>query len=178
MGGQDLRRRHSQNLRPAVEKGIVEAAHTGPLAGYPVVDFRVELIDGSVHPVDSDELSFKLAGRKSFRQAMEQANPVLLEPVMNVEVVTPQDFAGDIMGDLNSRRGRIQGMDSRGKQQVIKGKVPLAELLTYQSTLNSITGARASYTMEFDHYDEVPALIAQKIIAEAKAEGRIKADEE
>ncbi|MBI4470700.1 MAG: elongation factor G [Acidobacteria bacterium] len=167
-----------QNLRPAVEKGIVEAAHTGPLAGYPVVDFRVELIDGSVHPVDSDELSFKLAGRKSFRQAMEQANPVLLEPVMNVEVVTPQDFAGDIMGDLNSRRGRIQGMDSRGKQQVIKGKVPLAELLTYQSTLNSITGARASYTMGFDHYDEVPALIAQKIIAEAKAEGRIKADEE
>ncbi len=167
-----------QNFRPAVEKGILEAGQTGPLAGYPVVDYRVELIDGSTHPVDSDELSFKLAGRKSFRLAMEHANPVHRGPRMSVGVVNPQENSGDIMGDLNSRRGRIQGMDSRGKQQVIKASVPLAELLTYQSTLNSITGARASYTMEFDHYDEVPAQIAQKIIAEAKAEGRIKAEEE
>jgi len=167
-----------QQFRPAVEKGILEAATTGPLAGYPVVDYRVELIDGQTHPVDSDELSFKLAGIKAFRKAMENANPVLLEPIMTIEVVAPQEFAGDIIGDLNGRRGRILGMDTRGKQQVIKAQVPLAEMLTYQSTLNSITGARASYTMELSHYDEVPAHIAQKIIAEARAEGRVKAEEE
>jgi len=167
-----------QQFRPAVEKGILEAAANGPLAGYPVVDFRVELIDGQTHPVDSDELSFKLAGIKAFRQAMEKATPVLLEPIMTVEVVAPQEFAGDLIGDLNSRRGRILGMDARGKQQVIRAQVPLAEMLTYQSTLNSITGARASYTMELSHYDEVPPHIAQKIIAEARAEGRVKAEEE
>lgn len=167
-----------QQLRPAVEKGIVEGAQNGPVAGYPVVDFRVELIDGSTHPVDSDELSFKLAGRKSFREAMQKADPVLLEPIMNVEVVAPQEFAGDLIGDLNSRRGRIQGMDSRGNQQVIKAQAPLAEMLSYQSTLNSITGARGSYTMEFSHYDEVPAHLAQKIVEQARAEGRIKAEEE
>lgn len=167
-----------QQLRPAVEKGIVEGAHNGPVAGYPVVDFRVELIDGSTHPVDSDELSFKLAGRKSFREAMQKAEPVLLEPIMDVEVVAPQEFAGDLIGDLNSRRGRIQGMDSRGNQQVIKAQAPLAEMLSYQSTLNSITGARGSYTMEFSHYDEVPAHLAQKIIEQARAEGRIRAEEE
>jgi elongation factor G len=128
--------------------------------------------------VDSDELSFKMAGIKSFRLAMEKANPVLLEPIMTVEVVAPQEFAGDIIGDLNGRRGRVLGMDSRGKQQVIKAQVPLAEMLTYQSTLNSITGARAVYTMETSHYDEVPTHIAQKLIAEARAEGRVKTEEE
>lgn len=168
----------SQQLRPAVEKGIIEAALNGPVAGYPVVDFRVELIDGSMHPVDSDELSFKLAGRKAFREAMPKADPVLLEPIMNVEVTAPQEFAGDLIGDLNSRRGRIQGMDTKGNQQVVKAQVPLAEMLQYQSTLNSITGARGSYTMEFSHYDEVPAHLAQKIIEQARAEGRIKAEEE
>jgi elongation factor G len=167
-----------QQFRPAVEKGIREAAENGPVAGYPVVDFRVELIDGKTHDVDSDELSFKLAGRKSFRVAMEKTHPYLLEPIMNVEVVVPQEFAGDIMGDLNSRRGRIQGMDSQRNQQVIKAQVPLAEMLAYQSTLNSITGARGSYSMEFSHYDEVPTHIAQKIIEEARREGRIKAEEE
>jgi elongation factor G len=109
---------------------------------------------------------------------MPKADPVLLEPIMNVEVVAPQEFAGDLIGDLNSRRGRIQGMDSRGNQQVIKAQVPLAEMLSYQSTLNSITGARGSYTMEFSHYDEVPAHLAQKIVEQARAEGRIKAEEE
>ncbi|MBI3949886.1 MAG: elongation factor G [Acidobacteria bacterium] len=167
-----------QQLRPAVEKGVVEGAQNGPVAGYPVVDFRAELTDGSTHPVDSDELSFKLAGRKAFREAMPKADPVLLEPTMNVEVTAPQEFAGDLIGDLNSRRGRIQGMDSRGNQQVIKAQVPLAEMLSYQSTLNSITGARGSYTMEFSHYDEVPSHIAQKIVEQARAEGRIKAEEE
>jgi elongation factor G len=167
-----------QQFRPAVEKGIREAAENGPVAGYPLVDFRVDLIDGKTHDVDSDELSFKLAGRKSFRVAMEKAHPYLLEPIMNVEVVVPQEFAGDIMGDLNSRRGRIQGMDSRGNQQVIRAQVPSAEMLSYQSTLNSITAARGSYSMEFSHYDEVPTHIAQKIIDEARREGRIKAEEE
>ncbi len=167
-----------QQFRPAVEKGILEAAQNGPLAGYPVVDFRVELIDGQTHPVDSDELSFKLAGIKAFRIAMERANPVLLEPIMHVEVVVPQECAGDVIGDLNSRRGRILGMEARGKQQVIRAQVPLAEMLTYQSTLNSLTGARGTYTMELSHYDEVPPHIAQKIIAEARAEGRVRAEEE
>lgn len=166
------------NFRPAIEKGIVEACESGTLAGYPVVDFKVELIDGSFHPVDSDELSFKLAGRKAFRAAMEKAKPVLLEPVMHVEVVAPQEFSGDLMGDLNSRRGRIQGMDTRGNQQVIKAQVPLSEMLNYQPTLNSITAARGSYSMEFSHFDEVPAQIAQKIIAEAQAEGRVRVAEE
>jgi elongation factor G len=166
------------NFRPAIEKGIVDAAAIGTLAGYQVVDFRVELIDGSYHPVDSDELSFKLAGRKAFRGAMEKAKPILLEPVMNIEVVAPQEFSGDLMGDLNSRRGRIQGMDTRGNQQVIKAQVPLSEMLNYQPTLNSITGARGSYSMEFSHYDEVPAQAAQKIIAEAQAEGRVRVAEE
>ncbi|MBL8152048.1 MAG: elongation factor G, partial [Blastocatellia bacterium] len=165
-------------FRPAIEKGIVESAINGSLAGYPVVDFKVELIDGSFHPVDSDELSFKLAGRKAFRGAMEKAKPILLEPIMHVEVVAPQEFSGDLMGDMNSRRGRIQGMDTRGNQQVIKAQAPLSEMLNYQPTLNSITGARGSYSMEFSHYDEVPPQITQKVIAEAQAEGRIRTTEE
>lgn len=167
-----------QNFRPAIEKGIVDTAAKGYLAGYPMVDFKVELIDGSYHTVDSDELSFKLAGRKAFRNAMEKAGPVLLEPMMKVEITAPQECAGDIMGDLNSRRGRVQGMDAKGNQQVIRALVPQAEMLTYQSTLNSITAARGSYHMEFSHYDEVPTHMAQKVIAEAQAAGRIKAEEE
>lgn len=166
------------NFRPAIEKGILDAAATGTLAGYEVIDFKVELIDGSYHPVDSDELSFKIAGRKAFRNAMEKAKPILLEPVMNVEIVAPQEFSGDLMGDINTRRGRIQGMDARGNQQVIKAQVPLSEMLNYAPTLNSITAARGSYSMEFSHLDEVPSLISQKIVAEAQAEGRVKATEE
>ena len=166
------------NFRPAIEKGIIEAASIGTLAGYQVVDFRVELIDGSYHPVDSDELSFKLAGRKAFRSAMEKAKPILLEPVMHIEVVAPQEFSGDLMGDINTRRGRIQGMETLGNQQVIKAQVPLADMLNYQPMLNSITGARGSCTMEFSHFDEVPALAVQKIVAEAQAEGRIRVAEE
>ncbi|KAF0230426.1 MAG: elongation factor G, partial [bacterium] len=156
------------NFRPAIEKGVLEAAVVGTLAGYNVIDFKVELIDGSYHPVDSDELSFKIAGRKAFRNAMEKAKPILLEPVMHVEIVAPQEFSGDLMGDINTRRGRIQGMDARGNQQVIKAQVPLSEMLNYPPTLNSITAARGSYSMEFSHLDEVPALISQKIIAEAQ----------
>jgi elongation factor G len=167
-----------QNYRPAVEKGIRDSAARGALAGYPMVDFKVELIDGSYHTVDSDDLSFQLAGRKAFKAMIEKAHPVLLEPVMHVEVVAPQECSGDIMGDLNSRRGRIQGMDSKGTNQVIKAQVPMAEMLTYPQTLNSITSARGTYHMEFSHYDEVPTHLAQKIVQTAQAEGRVRKDEE
>jgi elongation factor G len=167
-----------QNFRPAVEKGILEAASGGAVAGYPLVDFKVTLIDGSYHTVDSDEHSFKAAGRKAFRAAMEKARPTLLEPIMDVEVFTPQEFSGDIMGDLNSRRGRVSGMDMRGKQQVIKAKVPLSEMLDYQSKLNSVTQARGSYHMQFSHYDPLPHNLADKVIQEAVASGRVRAHEE
>jgi elongation factor G len=167
-----------QNYRPAVEKGIKDSATRGALAGYPLVDFKVELIDGSYHTVDSDDLSFQMAGRKAFKGMIEKANPVLLEPVMHVEVVAPQECSGDIMGELNSRRGRIQGMDSKGTNQIVKAIVPMAEMLTFPQSLNSITSARGSYSMEFSHYDEVPAHLSQKIVQQAVAEGRVRKEEE
>ena len=167
-----------QNFRPAIEKGIVDAAAGGAVAGYPLVDFKAVLVDGSYHTVDSDEHSFRAAGRKAFRAAMEKVKPTLLEPIMDVEVTAPQEYSGDIMGDLNSRRGRVQGMDTVGNQQVIKAQVPMAEMLDYQSKLNSITAARGSYHMQFSHYDQVPGQIAQKVIEQARAEGRIRAEEE
>jgi len=167
-----------QNFRPAVEKGILEASAGGAVAGYPLVDFRVTLIDGSYHTVDSDEHSFKAAGRKAFRAAMEKAKPTLLEPIMDVEVFTPQEYSGDIMGDLNSRRGRVSGMEMRGKQQVVKAKVPLSEMLDYQSKLNSMTQARGSYHMQFSHYDPLPGNLAQKVIDEAVKAGRVRAHDE
>ncbi|MBX3283100.1 MAG: elongation factor G [Acidobacteria bacterium] len=167
-----------QNFRPAIEKGILEAAARGAVAGYPLVDFKVTLIDGSYHTVDSDEHSFKAAGRKAFRAAMERAKPTLLEPIMDVEVFTPQEVSGDIMGDLNSRRGRVSGMDMRGKQQVIKAKVPLSEMLDYQSKLNSVTQARGSYHMQFSHYDPLPHNLADKVVQEAVAEGRVRASDD
>ena len=165
-------------FRPAIEKGIVEAASHGAIAGYPLVDFKVTLIDGSYHTVDSDEHSFRAAGRKAFRNAVDKIKPTLLEPIMDVEVVAPVEASGDIMGDLNSRRGRVQGMEMRGKNQVIKAQAPMSEMLDYQSKLNSITAARGSYHMEFSHYDPVPGQIAQKIVEQARAEGRIRAEEE
>ncbi len=155
---------------PAVEKGVVEAADKGYLAGFPVVDFKVILYDGSYHDVDSSEMAFKIAGGLAFRKAMEKAHPVLLEPIMNVEVYAPEENAGDIMGDLNSRRGRIQGMDVKGHTQVIRAQVPLAEMLNYQPALTSMTGGRGSYQMEQSHYDIVPPHLAEKVIAEAKKE--------
>ena len=167
-----------QQFRPAIEKGIVEAASSGAIAGYPMVDFKVTLVDGSYHTVDSDEHSFRAAGRKAFRNAVEKVKPTILEPIMNVEVVAPVEASGDIMGDLNSRRGRVQGMDMRGKNQVVKAQVPMSEMLDYQSKLNSITAARGSFHMEFSHYDPVPGNIAQKIVEQARAEGRIRAEEE
>ncbi|MGD9589999.1 MAG: elongation factor G [Pyrinomonadaceae bacterium] len=167
-----------QNFRPAIEKGILEAAAGGAVAGYPLVDFKVTLIDGSYHTVDSDEHSFKAAGRKAFRAAMEKTKPALLEPIMDVEVFAPQEVSGDIMSDLNSRRGRVGGMEVRGKQQVIKAKVPLAEMLDYQSKLNSVTQARGSYHMQFSHYDMLPHNLADKVIQEAVAAGRVRAHDD
>src|SRR2546421_637839 len=167
-----------QQFRPAIEKGIIEAASHGAVAGYPLIDFNAVLVDGSYHTVDSDEHSFRAAGRKAFRAAIDKVKPALLEPIMDVEVMSPQEYSGDLMGDLNSRRGRVQGMEMRGNQQVIKAQVPMSEMLNYQSTLNSITAARGSYHMQFSHYDQVPGQIAQKIVEQARAEGRIRAEEE
>jgi elongation factor G len=155
---------------PAVEKGIQESRLRGYLAGYPVVDFRVVLVDGQYHDVDSNELSFKTAGWLAFKDGMSKARPTLLEPIMNVEVYAPSDYAGDLMGDLNGRRGRIGGMEPRGQMTAIKAQVPMAEMLTYEQHLTSVTGGRGSYHMEFSHYDEVPAHQQQKIIAASKAE--------
>jgi elongation factor G len=158
-----------KNFIPAIEKGIVETAEKGYLAGFPVVDFKVTVYDGSYHDVDSSEMSFKLAARKAFKAAMEQAKPSLLEPIMNVEVHAPVEYAGDLMGDMNGRRGRISGMDTKGGTQIIKAQVPMAEMLNYQNDLISMTQGRASFSMEFDHYDFVPALQAEKVIAAARA---------
>ncbi len=158
-----------KNFIPAVEKGILEAADQGFLAGYPVTDFRVTLYDGSYHDVDSSEMAFKLAGRKAFRAAMQQARPSLLEPIMKVEVETPVDFAGDLMSDFNGRRGRILGTDMKGNLQAIQAHAPMSEMLNYQNDLIAKTQGRASFHMEFDHYDYVPTPQMEKIVAAAKA---------
>ena len=154
---------------PAVEKGIQESRMRGFLAGFPMVDFKATVFDGSYHQVDSNELSFKMAGSLAFKDAMTRARPTILEPVMNVEVHAPSDFAGDLMGDLNGRRGRIAGMDTRGLNTVIRAQVPMAEMLTYEQHLTSATGGRGSYHMEYSHYEEVPQHAQAKIIAAAKA---------
>ncbi len=155
-----------QNFRPAVEKGIRESAERGWLSGNPVVDFRVTLTDGSYHDVDSSEMAFKIAGSLAFKAAMEQARPTILEPIYSIEITAPEECMGDIMGDLSSRRGKPQGMETKGHFQIIKAIVPLAEILTYASTLKSITSDRGTYHMEFDHYDELPAHVQEKIVAE------------
>ncbi len=168
-----------KNYIPAIEKGIKDAAARGYLAGFPVVDFRVILYDGSYHDVDSNDMSFQMAGRIAFRKAMEQAKPTILEPVMHVEITVPDEFAGSIMGDLNSRRGRIQGMDNKGGNTVVKAEVPMSEMLTYGVDLTSMTQGRGSFNMEMHHYDTVPGALQEKIIEKAKAErGEVKEEEE
>jgi elongation factor G len=154
-----------QNYRPSVDKGIQSASPSGPLSGNPVVDFRVTLTDGKFHPVDSSDMAFQICGRKAFREAVRAAGPTILEPVMQVEITAPDDFLGDIMGDLNGRRGRVQGMEPGDGQTVVKAQVPLAEMLTYSQTLRSITSGRGDFHMEFSHYDEVPRQAQEKIIA-------------
>ncbi len=168
-----------KNFIPAVEKGIQDARLKGFLAGYPMVDFQVELYDGQYHDVDSSEMSFKIAGSLAFKDAVPKCRPTLLEPVMKVEIAVPDEYAGAVMGDLSSRRGRPQGMEPKGNLQVIKAEVPLAEMLSYDAELTSMTGGRGSYHMEMHHYDEVPSHLQEKIIATAKAErgGEVKEEE-
>lgn len=154
---------------PAVEKGIVEASLEGALAGYPVVDFKVDLVDGSFHPVDSSEMAFKIAGSMAFKKAMMDAKPTLLEPIMLMEITVPDDCMGDVIGDLNSRRGRVLGMETKGKKQIVRANVPLAEVLKYAPDLRAMTAGRGMFTMKVSHYEEVPGQLQEKIIAASKA---------
>jgi elongation factor G len=158
-----------QSFRPSVDKGVQSKMHEGVIAGFPVVGVRVSLVDGKTHPVDSKDIAFQVAGREAFKKAVADAGPTLLEPIMNVEVVVPEECYGDVLGDLNSRRGRVQGMDSSAGNSIIKAQAPMAEMLSYSATLNSITGGRGEYHMEFAHYDEVPAHLREKVIHDAKA---------
>jgi len=167
-----------RNFIPSVEKGIQEARKKGVLAGYPAIDFKVTLYDGSYHEVDSSDIAFKIAASKAFKLAMREAKPTILEPVMSVEVYTPEAYMGDIMGNLNGRRGKLQGMEQKGNMRIIKAVVPMAEMLDFEPTLTSITGGRGSFMMEFSHYEEVPSHLQQKIIAEAVKEGRVRPEEE
>jgi elongation factor G len=152
---------------PSVEKGIVAAMKRGVIAGYPVVDIKVTVFDGKYHDVDSSDMAFQLAGSKGFKAAVKQCKPTILEPVMNVEIVCPDECMGDVMGDINQRRGRVQGMDTKGRNQVIKAQVPMSEMLRYSSDLRQITGGRGAFTMGFSHYDEVPGQLQDKIIQES-----------
>jgi elongation factor G len=164
-----------KNFIPAVEKGIQDARLRGYVAGYPMVDFQVELFDGQYHDVDSSEMSFKIAGSLAYKDAVAKCRPTILEPIMKVEIAVPEEYAGAVMGDLSSRRGRPQGMEPRGSLQVIKAEVPLSEMLSYDAELTSMTGARGSYHMEMSHYDEVPSHLQEKIVAASRAErGEVK----
>jgi elongation factor G len=153
---------------PSVEKGFKAAMANGVLAGYQLQSLKIRLIDGSYHNVDSDSLSFEICARTAFREALPQCRPVLLEPIMKLEVITPDQNMGDVVGDLNRRRGQVEGMDSKNGAQVVKAKVPLSEMFGYVTQLRTITSGRASSTMEFSHYSEVPRNIAEEVIAKAK----------
>jgi elongation factor G len=155
---------------PAVDQGIQQALDGGVLAGYPTVDVRATLVDGSYHDVDSSEMAFKVAGSMVFKEAARKASPVLLEPIMSVEVVTPEEYMGDVMGDLSSRRGRIEGMEARGNSQVIRSQIPLSEMFGYSTDLRSRTQGRATYTMQFHSYQQVPTTIADEIVKRVRGE--------
>jgi elongation factor G len=154
---------------PSVEKGVREAMQSGVVAGYPVVDVKVKLFDGSYHEVDSSDIAFQIAGSIAFKEAMKKAEPVLLEPIMEVEVETPDEYVGDVIGDLNSRRGKIMGMENKGVITVVKAYVPLAEMFGYATTLRSLTQGRGTFIMKFSHYEEVPQHVAEQIIGERSA---------
>jgi len=161
-----------RNFVPAVEKGIIEAMRSGVLAGYPAVDVKIRFFDGKSHEVDSSEMAFKIAASMCFKKAVREATPILLEPIMSMEITVPEDFMGDVIGDLNGRRGKVLGMDSDGTYQIIKAEVPMAEVLRYSFDLTSITGGRGSFRMKHSHYEEVPPQLAEKIIAVSKEEGK------
>jgi elongation factor G len=159
-----------KNYFPAVEKGVKEAIKEGVLAGYPVVHVKTNLYDGSFHPVDSSEICFKIAGAGALRRGLSEGQPMLLEPIMNIKVIIPGDFTGDIMSDLNTKRARVQGMNPAGGNNIVEAQAPLAEVLRYAIDLKSITQGKGTFSMEFSHYEEVPAHISQKIIDVHKAE--------
>jgi elongation factor G len=160
----------SSSFFPSIEKGIQQVIPNGVIAGYPVVDVKAIVFDGKMHPVDSKDIAFQIAGREAFKEAFLMAGPVLLEPIMDVKITVPEVMMGDIMGDLNTRRGRVQGMDSVANKSVVNAQVPLAEMLRYGNDLRSMTGGRGIYTMSFSHYEQVPTHLAESIIATSKAE--------
>jgi elongation factor G len=155
---------------PAVEKGVRDACTRGVFAGYPMTDIAVHCIDGKYHDVDSSEMAFKMAGIKGIKAAIKSAKPTLLEPIMSLEVTVPANFVGDVMGNLNSRRGRVSGVDARGHSDIVKAQVPMAEVLSYASDLTSMTGGQGAFSMEFSHYDEAPASVQEKLVSEVKLE--------
>jgi elongation factor G len=155
---------------PSIEKGIRQVLDQGVVAGYPVVDVKAVVYDGKEHPVDSKDIAFQTAGREAFKLAVQEAGPVLLEPIYSIEIIVPEEYMGDVMGDLNTRRGRVQGMEQRGNRSIVRALVPLAEILRYGTDLRSMTQGRGVYTIEFDHYEPVPSHIAEQIVEEAKRE--------
>jgi len=159
-----------RNYIPSVEKGVRDCMKKGILAGYPVVDLKVALYDGSYHEVDSSDMAFQIAGSMALQKGFMEAHPILLEPIMNVEVTGPAEQAGDVIGDINGRRGRIVGMEPAGETAAVRAQVPMAEMLNYEPALRSMTGGRGAYAMEFSHYEELPAFLAEKIIKDARAE--------
>lgn len=167
-----------KNYIPSIEKGIQEARQKGVIAGYPTIDFKVQLYDGTYHDVDSSDIAFKIAASMAFKKGIKAAKPTLLEPIMTVEIYTPEAYMGDIMGNLNGRRGKVQGMEQKGKMRIVKALVPMAEMMDFEPTLTSITGGRGSFLMEFSQYEEVPVQFQQKIIQAAIKEGRIRPEEE
>jgi elongation factor G len=167
----------SSSFYPSIEKGVRSQLEMGPLAGYPVVDVRCEVYDGKMHPVDSKDIAFQIAGREVFKKTFMQAGPVLLEPIMDVRITVPEEYMGDIMSDLNTRRGRVQGMEQTRGKGIITAQVPMAELLTYGAQLRSITQGRGSFHLEFSHYAEVPHGLQEKIIAQSKGKGGGEAKE-
>ncbi|MCP4218472.1 MAG: elongation factor G [bacterium] len=167
-----------KNYIPAVEKGFKESKDAGVLAAFPMVDFKVNLYDGSYHDVDSSDMAFKIAASKAYKKGIREAKPTILEPIMKVEVVIPEEFMGDINGNLSGRRGKIQGMEAKGKNHIVNALVPMVEMLDFSPTLTSITGGRGDYFMEFDHYEEVPNQLQKKIIAQAVKDGRVKEEED
>jgi elongation factor G len=167
-----------QEYIPSVEKGIIQALAAGPYAGYPVVDMRVNLVDGSYHDVDSSDFAFQIAGRQGFKQLFLKGNPQLLEPIMSIEITTPEEYMGPVNGTVCQRRGRIDSMDDRGGMKIVKGHVPLSEMFGYSNTIRSLTQGRASFSMTFEHYEAVPFSIAEEVVKKRRAEGKVRGGEE
>ncbi|MBN2162240.1 MAG: elongation factor G, partial [Pontiellaceae bacterium] len=163
-----------QEYIPSVEKGVIQALERGPFAGYPVVDMKVTLTDGSYHDVDSSDFAFQIAGRQGFKELFMKGNPELLEPIMSLEITTPDEYMGAVNGTVCQRRGRIESMDERGGMKIVKGMVPLSEMFGYSNTLRSLTQGRASFSMTFEHYEAVPFSIAEEVVEKRRKEGKIK----